>query len=54
MVLFFRHLFNKEIKRHIAGVKPNETLRHIMTLAKEAENKLKRYEELSDDDSSVM
>ena len=50
MVLIFTHLFNKEIKKYIARVKTIETLRHIMTLAQEAENKLKRYEGLNNDD----
>ena len=51
---FLRHLFNKLPKKHIAGAKTIQTLRHAMTIAPEAEIKLKKYEGLNYDDPSVM
>ena len=41
IVLFIRHLFNKEIRKHVAGTKTIQTLRHAMTLAQETEIKWK-------------
>ena len=37
IILFIVHLFNKEIKKQVAGAKNNLTLRHAMTLAQEVE-----------------
>ena len=54
IVLFIRQLFNKKIKKHIAGAKNILTLRHARTLAQEAENKLKMAEGVNDDDPLGM
>ena len=54
IILFIRHLFNKEIKKQVVGTKNIQTLRHAMTLAQEAEIKLKKYKGSNDDDPSVM
>ena len=54
IVLFIRHLFNKEIKMKVARAKTIYTLRHAMTLDQKAEFKFKKYEGLMDDDPSVM
>ena len=54
IILFIRHLFNKEIKKQVACAKNVQTLRHAMTLAQEAYTKLKMYEGLNNDDLSVM
>ena len=40
-VLFIRHLFTTEIKKHVDGAKTIQTLRHAMALAQEVEIKLK-------------
>ena len=53
-ILFIKYIFNKEIKKEVAGAKTIQTLRHAMTLAQEAEIKLKKYDRLNDDDPSVM
>ena len=37
IVLFIRHLFNKEIRKQVAKAKNMQTLRHAMILVKEAE-----------------
>ena len=41
-------------KKQDAGMKNIHTLRHAMTLAQEVEFKLKKYQDLNDDDPSVM
>ena len=48
------HLFNKEIKKQVAEAMTIHTLRHVMTLAQEAEIKLKKYKGLNDDDPSLL
>ena len=53
-ILLIRHHFNKEIRKQVAGAKNIQTLRHAITLAQEAEIKLKKYKGLIDDNSSVM
>ena len=50
IILFTRH-FDKDIKKHIAGTKSIQTLRHAMILAQEVEIKLKS---VIDNDPSVM
>ena len=42
IVLFSRHLLNKETQKQLAGAKTIQTLRYIVTLAQEAEIKLKK------------
>ena len=54
VILFIRCLFSKEIKKQIAGAENIQMLRHAMTLAQEAEIKLKKYEGLNDDVPSLM
>ena len=54
IILFIRYIFNKEIKKQVAGTQSIQTLRHAMILVKEAEIKLKKYEGLNDDDPSGM
>ena len=39
-VLFIRQFFNIKIKKQMVGLKTIQTLRHTMTLAKEAEIQL--------------
>ena len=41
IVFLLRHPFNTEIKKHGAGKNNIQTIRHAMTLAQEAEIKLK-------------
>ena len=54
IILFIRHLFNKEIKKQIASAKNIQTLRHTMTIAQETEIKPKKDEGLNDSDPSAM
>ena len=54
IILFIRHLFNKEIKKQVAGAKNIQTLRHAMTLAQELQINLIKYKGLNYYDSSVM
>ena len=41
IILFVRHLFNKETKKQIVGAKNILAMKHAMTLVQEAEIKLK-------------
>ena len=54
VVLFIRHSFNKVIKKHVAGVKSVQTLRHAITRVQEAGITLNMYEGLNDDDPLVI
>ena len=54
IVLFIRHVFDKEMRKLVAGAKTILTLRHAITLAQEAETKLKKYKGLNNEDSTVM
>ena len=41
-------------RKQDASLKNVQTLRHAMTLAQEVEIKLKKYQDLNDDDPSLM
>ena len=44
IILFITQVFNKEIKKQVAGAKNIQMLRYAMMLAQEAEIKLKKCE----------
>ena len=48
IILLIRCIFNKEIKKQVAGAGIIQMLRHAMVLAQEADIKLKKYEGLGD------
>ena len=50
----FSHLFSKEIKKQMPDAKPIQILMHTMTLASEAEIKIKKYKRINDDEATVM
>ena len=54
IILFIRHLFNKEIKMQVARAKAIQILRYGITLAGEAEIKLKKCPGLNSNDPLVL